>query len=131
MKDYARRQASVLLRRLASQIASAERLETPDSVHDLRTGIRRLSECLRTFDVFFPNGEAAKLRRELKQMMDLAGDVRNRDIAEKLFTKSGALPTDKFMVKLSEEHTGAREALAAKIKASRDFSLRCRGRLKL
>jgi CHAD domain-containing protein len=132
LKAYVNRQALVLLRRLAVQIGEAKQQGTADSVHDLRIGIRRLSECLRTFETFFPGDEAGRLRRELKTMMDLAGEVRNRDVAHALFVKGGARG-DKLMARLAEEHGKASAALAAKLKdwRSEDFPRRCRSELKL
>lgn len=133
MKSYVNRQTSTLLRRLSTQIREAEKLGTPDSVHDLRTGIRRLSECLQTFEAFFPDGEAGRLRRELKKLMRLAGDVRNRDVADKLFSKSGEPQGEKLKAKLESDHKKAKAALAAKLKkwADDDFPRRCRSELNL
>jgi len=40
--------------------SAAETKADVDSVHDLRTSIRRLSECLRAFEELYPRGEAGR-----------------------------------------------------------------------
>src|ERR1035438_5259860 len=48
----------------------SERHTDPDSVHDLRVAIRRLSRCLRTFAPLYPDGYWKKIRRELGVLME-------------------------------------------------------------
>ena len=86
-----------------------------DSVHHLRTSIRRLSECLRTFDSVFPGGEAGRLRRKLKKLMDLAAEVRNRDIAGELFLKAGVNLNDPLLARLNREKQTSRQTLLDKL----------------
>jgi CHAD domain-containing protein len=93
MQDYARERAALLLRRLAFQMHRAARLRDPESIHDLRVSIRRFQQCLAVFAQFFPRGQAKKIRKRLHQMMQVAGGIRNRDIALELFEKS-SLPPD-------------------------------------
>ena len=133
MKSYVNRQASALLRRLAVRMRAAEKDGTADAIHDLRTSIRRLSECLRTFDTFFPDGQAGRLRGELRELIHLAGDVRNRDIAAELFTKGGMPSDDKFLAKLGKARRAAELTLVQKLKTLEqdDFANRCRRELKL
>ncbi|MCU1259108.1 MAG: hypothetical protein JWO80_1993 [Bryobacterales bacterium] len=133
MKSYVDRQASALLRKLAARMRAAERDGTADAIHDLRTSIRRLSECLRTFDIFFPDGQAGRLRGELREIMHLAGDVRNRDIAGELLTKGGMPSDGKILVKLGKARRAAELTLAQELKAlgQDDFAKRYRRELKL
>lgn len=133
MRAFARQQASTLLRRLAFHVNNAARLGTEDAVHDLRTSIRRLNECLRTFACFFPKGEAGRVRGKLKKVMDLASEVRNRDIARDLFLKAGLDPADPRIVTVTGERELAKEALSSRLKSwsERDFFPRWRGALKL
>src|ERR1039457_5426985 len=63
MRDYARLQTATLLRRMAFQLNRAERHTDPDSVHNLRVSIRRLSRCLRTFAPLYPDRYWKKIRR--------------------------------------------------------------------
>jgi len=93
MQAYARERGSLLLRRLAFQIHRAARLHDAESIHDLRVSIRRFQQCLAVFGQFFPHGQAKKIRKRLHRIMEIAGEIRNRDIALELFQKSG-LPGD-------------------------------------
>lgn len=86
-----------------------------DSVHDLRTSIRRLSECLRTFEPFFPKGEADRVRRKLHKLMRLSAEVRNRDIAGELLRSAGMPADAEEMQKLDGEKEAAQERLISKL----------------
>jgi len=107
MQKFVRGQASTLLRRLAYLSHDAARLGTEDAIHDLRVGIRRLSECLREFENFFPAGRAKKVRAHLREVMKLAAEVRNRDIAMGLLKKAKVGGQDK----LEGERRRAKELL--------------------
>ena len=89
MREYALERAALLLRRFAFQMHRAARMRDPESIHDLRVSIRRLQQCLAVFAQFFPQGQAKKIRKRLHQIMQVAGAIRNRDIALELFEKSG------------------------------------------
>ena len=93
MRDYALERGSLLLRRLAFEMHRAARLRDPESIHDLRVSIRRFQQCLAVFAQFFPHGQAKKIRRRLHQIMQIAGEIRNRDIALELLDRS-SLPRD-------------------------------------
>lgn len=93
MRDYALERGALLLRRLAFQMHRAARLRDPESIHDLRVSIRRFQQCLAVFAQFFPRGQTKKIRARLHQIMQIAGEIRNRDIALDLLHKSG-LPPD-------------------------------------
>ncbi len=93
MRDYALERGALLLRRLAFQMHRAARLRDPESIHDLRVAIRRFQQCLVVFAQFFPRGRSKKIRARLHEIMQIAGEIRNRDIALELLGKSG-LPAD-------------------------------------
>jgi CHAD domain-containing protein len=133
LKSYVNRQTSTLLRRLTMRMRDAEKKGTEESIHDLRTSIRRLNECLRTFELFFPGGEAGRLRRKLSKMMKLAGEVRNRDVASELFAKGNPEPTGDILAKLAEERHQAKLAMTKKLKvlSANDFPRKCRRELHL
>ena len=89
MKDpldrFAAAHASRLLGKLAFQVRRASKRQDEEAIHDLRVSIRRLSQCLREFRAFFPRRhETKKIRKQLGKLMDLAGEMRNRDIAIEL-----------------------------------------------
>jgi CHAD domain-containing protein len=87
-RRFAREQADRLLGRLAFQISRAIKSHNSDAVHDLRVTIRRFAQALRAFKPCFHGKEMRKIRRELKGIMTVAGEVRNHDIALKLLAKS-------------------------------------------
>ena len=87
-RRFAREQADRLLGRLAFQIGRAIKSRNAEAIHDLRVTIRRFVQALRAFKPCFQGKALRKIRRELKQIMAVAGDVRNHDIALKLLAKS-------------------------------------------
>jgi CHAD domain-containing protein len=115
MRKHATDQASVLLRRMAFQAGRISQLKDADAVHDLRVSIRRLTECLRVFDQFFPRGKEKRVRRKLDALMDLASEVRNRDIALVLLRRAAIPAGSPLLSTLEQERDGAvrvlREAL--------------------
>ncbi len=115
MRDYATGQVADLLRRMAFQANRACVLKHADSVHDLRVSIRRLAQCLRAFGQFLPQGRVRKIRQRLKQMLDLASQVRNRDIALGLLRRVELPPESSFLKTLAAERTEAEQALVAEL----------------
>ncbi len=87
-RKFAGQNAARLLRRLAFQMSLTKKAPDSDSVHDLRVSIRRFTQVLGVFKSCFPGKETRKIRRRVKKLMQLAGAVRNFDIALKLLSKS-------------------------------------------
>ena len=116
MRDYATGQASDLLRRMAFQANRVCALKHADSVHDLRVSIRRLTQCLRAFGQFLPQGRSRKVRQQLKAALDLASQVRNRDIALGLLRRVALPPESSLLETLTAERTQAGRALVAELK---------------
>ena len=114
MDRYALEQGSTLLGRLAFRLGRAPRLHDPESVHDLRVAIRRFQQCLRVFHQFFPRGEAKRIRRRLRKVMNLSAEVRERDIALGLIKQSGAAADGRLGARLVQQRKKAqREGLIA------------------
>jgi CHAD domain-containing protein len=131
IRRHATDQASVLLRRMAYQASRTSQLQDADTIHDLRVSIRRLTECLRVFDQFFPREKAKRVRRKLDALMDLSSEVRNRDIALTLLGRA-AIPAGSPLVStLSQERDGAVQVLREALKrwSRRGFHRRWRSRL--
>ena len=118
LKRFARAKSAHLIAKVEERMAAAaDRGADEESVHDLRTSIRRLSECLRAFEALYPLGEAGRLRRKLRKLMQLAAEVRNRDIAGELFVKAGLASDDTLFVRLNAEKHEWQSALTDKIVA--------------
>ena len=116
MQEYAARQTSALLERLAQQIARTSELPDDEAIHDLRVTIRRLSRCLRVFGAFYPGKSWKKLRRRLADLMDAAAAVRDLDIARELLVKAGLSPRSAAIMHLSRERANRSRALLAEVR---------------
>lgn len=121
MRKYAINKTAALLRHLENQVKSAAGSADADAIHDLRVAIRRLSRCLRVFAQFYPNNSWKKVRRQLSDMLHLAGAVRDRDIALELLEKAGVSKRATVALKLGEQRRrGERRLLAAVKRWDRD-----------
>src|SRR5215472_15194520 len=103
MDNFAAAQAARLLGKLAFQVRHAAKHPDEEAIHDLRVSIRRLSQCLREFHQFFPRRETKKILKELGKVMDLAAEMRNRDIAVELIAKEGGPQEAAFLASLRAE----------------------------
>ena len=133
MRDYARLQTAILLRRLAYQLNRTDRNGDAESIHDLRVAIRRLGLCLRVFAPFFPEGSWKKVRHQLAELMQAAGRVRDRDIALRLLAEAGVPPRAAIATRLAGERRKAGRDLLLEIRRwkGRSFSQKWRSRLEL
>ena len=131
IRDYANEQTSTLLRRLAFQASRTAKLADVDAIHDLRVAIRRLAQCLRVFRQFFPRAKTRKIQQRLEMVMDLASQVRDRDIALELLAGAPPLPDSTLAQVLSQERTEAERSLVTALQHwnRRSFHKRWRSRL--
>ena len=88
MRQYALEQIAGLLTRLAAEVDHAKSVQDPDAVHDLRVTIRRFGRSLRAFSPYIPDRAVTRIRKQLRHIMDLTGEVRNRDITMELLEKA-------------------------------------------
>src|SRR5205085_11543792 len=107
MREYALQQTAILLRRLAFQVNRAAKARGADDIHDLRVAIRRFSRALRLFAQFYPAGSWKKIRRQLSDLMDRAGNVRERDIALEMLAKAELRPASSVARRLETERRHA------------------------
>jgi CHAD domain-containing protein len=133
MREYARRQTSVLLRRLAATLTRAAREGDAESIHDVRVAMRRLSRCLRVFATFYPDGSGKKIRHRLSALMEAAGAVRDCDIALDLAGQAGVPRRSAVVARLEAERGRAGRDLLFEIRRwkSRDLLRQWRSRLEL
>src|SRR5215472_4402944 len=131
MREFARRQTSILLRRFAIQVNRAARGADPEAVHDLRVSIRRLSRCLRVFAQFYPGNGWKKLRRRLKKLMDVCGSVRDRDIALALLSRAGFPATSIVVRRLNSDRRDAIVGLAEQLRPWREHGASRKWRARL
>jgi CHAD domain-containing protein len=89
MRKFVDSQTGILLRRFASQVSRTAKEDDAEAIHNLRVAIRRLRRCLQVFSGFYPGRSWKKIRRRLADLMDAAGEVRDRDIALELLAAAG------------------------------------------
>jgi CHAD domain-containing protein len=116
MREFVREQTARLLARLKEQIQRASDNGDPDSIHDLRVAIRRFTQCLRIFKQFLPARETRKIRKRLKRIMDLAAEVRDRDVALELLAAAGPAGDPGMAAGLQRGREQAQLALLAEIR---------------
>jgi CHAD domain-containing protein len=103
IRGFAGEQGSKLLRRLAFEITRTLKSCDPERVHDLRVAIRRFNQLLRVLKPCFLGKEMRKIRRQLKTIMNSAGEVRNCDIALKLLSKAAGGEEVNLSLKIKDQ----------------------------
>ncbi|SRR5258708_29237281 len=133
MDQFASAQALRLLGKLAFQVRHAARRPNAEAIHDLRVSIRRFSQCVREFRQFFPRHQAKKILKQLERVMDLAAEMRNRDIAIDMIAidmigGDGDSAESVFAAELREEREEAKRKLSRALVQwrRRDFSRKWR-----
>ena len=125
---FASTQALRLLGKLAFQVRHAAKHPNEEAIHDLRVSIRRLSECLREFHKFFPRRKTKGILNRLGKVMDLAAEMRNRDIAIELIGKEANLAESAILANFRREREQAKRELTRTLVQWRrhDFSRKWR-----
>jgi CHAD domain-containing protein len=115
MRKYAVNQGSKLLRKVVFHLDRASSLHDPDAIHDVRVAIRRFQQFLRVFYQFVPQTKAKKIRRQLREVMNLSGGVRNLDIASALVNQAGGPNHSKLSIKMARQRERAQDKLLKSI----------------
>lgn len=138
VRRFAEEQASRRLGRLVFQVQGLLRRslgspETVEGIHHLRVAGRRFRALLDTFEDLFPPAEVAKVKKSLRQVFKLAGEVRNRDIAIHLLEDSQLPSAPSIRESLWEERRRFERLLNDALRAwvRKDFSARWRAGLNL
>src|ERR1035441_6228769 len=111
--SFAVAQATRLLERLAFQMNGAAHSPHAGAIHDLRVAMRRFSQVLSACKACFPARSVRKMRRRLKLIMTLAGEVRDTDVALQLIAAAGASSLE---AKLRARRKTAAKTLVAALK---------------
>ena len=130
---YANEQASARLGKLAFQVQAAARSMDADAIHDLRVAIRRFNQSLTVFAALYPKREAKKIRKRLGRVMEVAGEIRDRDIALEFFAEAGVRPEDPLSARIAGERKLTERTLAEKVTRwnRTNFSAKWRSALQL
>jgi CHAD domain-containing protein len=110
-RRFAQDHADRLLGHLAEQIARAAKTAGADEVHDLRVAIRRFKAVLKALNPCFPGREVRKIGVELRRIMSLAGEVRDRDIGVELLIKVSGPAVAPLVVRFETERVAAAKNL--------------------
>jgi len=121
---FSAEQGSGFLRSLNLQAARTLKFAGIEAVHDLRVAVRRFRQVLKTLKPWLPREESRLLRRELKEMMGRAGDVRDLDIALHLLRDMEVPKNRRIVTELHQARAAAAQALHACL---RDFQARDTG----
>ena len=89
IREYAAAQTATLLDTAARAVSAAAKSPDAEAVHKMRVSIRRLQQAMRLFAQFLKKRGAARVRKQLKQIMTAAGELRNFDIAIPLVKRLG------------------------------------------
>jgi CHAD domain-containing protein len=108
MADFAHVKMAELLTVMAGALHDAALDPHADAVHDMRVSIRRFQQGLRVFGQYLPNKPVRRVRKQIKRIMDCAGDLRNHDIAIGLVKRAG-----RDIPELAQQRVAAQEALSA------------------
>ncbi len=110
MQDFGRRQIASVLKTFSARLNRVAETGDPEDIHDLRVAIRRLSRALRVFGSWKP------IRAQLRHGMQLAGAVRDRDIALELLEKAGVSPRTAVVRRLIVERRQANQEFLAEMR---------------
>ncbi len=84
-----------------------------EGVHDMRVASRRLRSALKMFSPFIKKRPLKKVRKEIKEIADALGEVRDRDVAirtlEKMKDKAEREEIKEGIEKITESHNIVRE----------------------
>lgn len=133
MRKFVESQTGILLRQFASQVSGTAKGGDAEAIHNLRVAIRRLRRCLQVFSGFYPGSSWKRIRRRLADLMDAAGDVRDRDIALELLAAAGISPRSAVVRQLEGERRKAGHTLQRELGRwkKRDFARKWRKELEV
>jgi CHAD domain-containing protein len=120
LRKFAHSQVDALLRKLAAQVKRAGDESGADAIHDLRVAVRRLSRGLRSLAQFFAGKACKRIRKELSELMDAAGAVRDNDIALELVRKAGIAEGSRIVPALETRRREAEQDLRDRLQAWRE-----------
>jgi CHAD domain-containing protein len=89
MRDYALAKTAELFDSCAKHLDKAAKSADEEAVHKMRVSIRRLQQALRIFAQYLDAKGIDSLKAELRGIMKVAGEVRNRDVAMRLISEAG------------------------------------------
>lgn len=108
LQHFAEHRAHELLTRVNREMANVALRNDVNAIHDLRVSIRRFTQALRALQPLFPKTEVKRMRRKLRTIMDVAAEIRNRDIALQLLNGAQIGEASPLFQRLAAERDAAR-----------------------
>jgi len=108
LQEFADGRAHELLARVNREMANVAQHNDVDAIHDLRVSIRRFTQALRALKDLFPKSEVKRMRRKLRTVMDVAAEIRNRDIALQLLLEAHITEASPLWQRVAAERDAAR-----------------------
>ncbi|MCZ2149263.1 MAG: CHAD domain-containing protein [Bryobacterales bacterium] len=102
-----------LLSRLNQEMERLAKQRDADTIHDVRVSNRRLTQALRALRALFAKGVYMETRAQLRTMMELSSEIRNRDIALELCRAAGVPEEAASCLALRREREAASGRLMA------------------
>ena len=90
MREYAVAKTGVLLEEAVAAIQHAAGHPDEPAVHKMRVSIRRLQQALRLFRQYLKSSGVEYVKERLRAIMQIAGELRNRDIGMELLEKGNS-----------------------------------------
>ena len=116
LHHFANEQIAARLGRLAYQVHAAAQYPHADAIHDLRVAVRRFGQSVEVFSSALQKRGRKKIRKKLQRMMEVTGEVRDRDIALEFLARAGVKKSDSLYKRLAAERELAEKNLAEAIK---------------
>jgi CHAD domain-containing protein len=114
-REFSLERVGALLDRLAAEVErAAQSRNDPVAIHELRVSIRRFAQALRALGATFSKKDRNAVRERLREMMDLAAELRGRDVALELFEAAGIEAKAPPCARLRKERERFRRQLSAK-----------------
>ena len=115
-RDFASTYLVKQLDRVAFQVSTAIARRDTEAIHDLRVAMRRFAQGLVVFRPHVGSRKPKKIRRALKQVMELAGAVRDYDVALGFVSKMGSPYAARLRKALGVERKNAERELIESLK---------------
>src|SRR5262245_19730220 len=110
--------------RLKSHVVIALKKDGAEPIHDLRVAGRRLRNALRLFKNFYAKRTRKEIRREVKEVMKIAGKVRDRDIAIQIVFSLANIDAVDLLSDIRVERAELKKELDRRLRKER-YTCRC------
>jgi hypothetical protein len=126
MREYGASKTLALMDDLISALQHAAAEPSEEAVHKVRVAIRRFQQAVRLFRQYLKQDGVKKIDSKLREIMEIAGELRNRDIAIGLIAGAGG-----STIVLADERAGYDQQFTALLRPLADPALASKWRNRL